>query len=113
MAKPHPLCAQLRELRLAAGLSLTEAQERYGFNAILVGSYERGDRVPPLPKIDALFRAYGYELVAAPMGSAAVRRSADMVEELRAIAHQLETTARDVPTMSETVASDSRLRLPR
>lgn len=109
---PHPLCAQLRELRKAAGYSLTDVQERHGFNAILVGSYERGDRIPPLPKIAALFKVYGYDLVAVPTGSNAVRRPVDMVAELRAIAQQLEVV-NDVPTVPKPVAQGNRMRVPR
>lgn len=91
-AVPHPLCAQLRELRQALGLSLIDVQKRYGLNAVLVGSYERGDRVPPLTKLDAVLGFYGYRLVAEPIGPESVRRSSDMIAELRGIANQLEKT---------------------
>jgi len=88
--KPHTLCTLLRQLRLAAGLSLTQFQERYGIPAVVVGAYERGDRVPPLAKLDSIFRCYGYELIAVPVDTNAVQRIPDMVTTLRVIANQLE-----------------------
>ncbi len=86
----HPLCAMLRQLRRAAGLSLHEFQDRHGIPAVVLGSYERGDRHPPLAKLDQIFAAYGYRLLAVPAEESAVRRPLDMAAELRAIADQLE-----------------------
>jgi transcriptional regulator with XRE-family HTH domain len=90
-AKPHPLCVLLRQLRQAAGLSLTQFQDRFDIPAVVVGAYERGDRVPPLLKLDAIFHCFGYRLVAHPIDDKAVQRVPDMIEGLRAIADQLET----------------------
>lgn len=90
VAEPHPLCAMIRNLRRAAGLSLTTFENQTGIPAVVVGAYERGDRIPPLPKLEAILRAFGYRITAVPEGSAAVRLSGDMVSDLRAIADQLE-----------------------
>jgi transcriptional regulator with XRE-family HTH domain len=86
----HPVCAQMRALRVAAGLSLNEAADRIGISAIALGSYERGDRNPPLQRLEQIFRAYGYTVVAAPHELNAVRLPGDMASELRAIADQLD-----------------------
>lgn len=88
---PHPLCAFLRELRHASRMSLAQVEDRYGISAVVLGSYERGDRLPPVAKLDAILRAvYGYELRAVPMGTDYTRSSTDMAADLRAIADQLE-----------------------
>jgi transcriptional regulator with XRE-family HTH domain len=86
----HPICAMLRQLRVAAGLSLTEFESRYEIPAVVVGAYERGDRTPPLHKLDTILGAYGYRLQAVPTGAAAVRLPEDIIGALRAIADQLE-----------------------
>lgn len=90
---PHPLCGLLRELRQARRLSLTAFHNRTGIPAVVLGAYERGDRLPPLPKLDAILSFYGYELRAVPVGADAVQRTDDMVTQLRSIANQLESTA--------------------
>ncbi len=87
--KAHPLCQQIRNLRRAAGLTLTTFEERSGIPAVVCGAYERGDRQPPLHKLDAIFDFFGYRLVAVPKDAEAVRVSEDMVADLRAIADQL------------------------
>lgn len=108
----HPVCVKLRELRKAANLSLTELQDRHGINAVLVGSYERGDRVPPLPKLDKLLAAYGYQLSVEPIeGAAQVKLPGDIVAELRAIADQVERT-HDVPAVHEPAAPVSGMSTP-
>lgn len=109
---PHRLCAYLRELRKTAGLSLSDMQERHGVNAIRVGSYERGDRVPPLPQIDSLFHIFGYELGAVPLNSHALRRTVDAVSDLRAIADQWEALHLDVSSMPDSGTQPPRLHLP-
>lgn len=86
----HHVCTTMRELRKAVGLSLADIQERYGINAVVLGSYERGDRNPPLHKAEAILRQYGYTLAAVPLSANAVRLTKDMTAELRAIADQLE-----------------------
>lgn len=86
----HPVCKTLRELRKAAGLSLKDIETELGVNGIVLGSYERGDRNPPLSKIEMILNLYGYTLVAVPQVPSAVRRPKDMATELRIIADQLE-----------------------
>jgi transcriptional regulator with XRE-family HTH domain len=89
-AGPHPLCVLVRQLRRASGMSLTRFEERTGIPAVVVGAYERGDRVPPLSKLDVIFGAFGYRLTALPVDSQSTRLSHDVVADLRAIADQLE-----------------------
>jgi len=86
----HPLCALLRQLRIASRLSLAQFEARFGIPAVVVGAYERGDRIPPLPKLEAILACFGYKLVAVPANAEAVRPPLDMVADLRAIANQLE-----------------------
>jgi len=85
----HPLCVKMRNLRRAAGISLQAFEAKTGIPGVVVGSYERGDRIPPLSKLEAIFAAFGYQLVAVPIGTAAVREAPDMVADLHAIADQL------------------------
>lgn len=81
----------LRDLRRAAGFSLAQVEARFCIPAVVLGAYERGDRLPPLSKLDWILRtAYGYQLQAVPVGAEHVRLPADMVADLRAIADQLE-----------------------
>jgi transcriptional regulator with XRE-family HTH domain len=87
----HPICKQMRDLRKAAGLSLTQAQHVVGVPDIVLGSYERGDRQPPLAKAVAILNGYGYTLAAIPKDFDAVRLPTDMATELRRIADQIET----------------------
>lgn len=88
--EPHRICVLLRQLRAAAGLSLAQIEERHGLPAVVVGAYERGDRIPPLHKLDKLLACYGYRLEAIPVDERATRLPEDMVSSLRAIADQLE-----------------------
>jgi transcriptional regulator with XRE-family HTH domain len=89
-SKIHPVCKQMRDLRLASRLSLAQAEQVSGISAVVLGSYERGDRHPPLQKLDVILNGYGYRLVAVPVDFDAVRLPADMANELRAIADQIE-----------------------
>ena len=91
--RPHPLCAMIRQLRNAQRLSLAQFEERFGYAAVVVGAYERGDRIPPLPKLDAILGCFGYRLTAEPIGEHAIRTPGDIVAELRHIADQLERSA--------------------
>lgn len=95
MAKEaHPVCKQLRDLRKAARLSLPEAEKQFGVPGLVLGSYERGDRNPPLNKLETIFNGYGYTLVAIPKDFDAVRLSGTMARELRIIADQIEAMER-------------------
>lgn len=66
---PHPTVVKLRELRTAAGLSLQGMQEEHFIPAVVIGSYERGDRKPSVNRLDEILHIFGYELVAVPIGS--------------------------------------------
>jgi transcriptional regulator with XRE-family HTH domain len=87
----HPLCVLIRDLRKSAGWSLERAADYIGIPAVVLGSYERGDRMPPLPKLDDILYAFGYELHATPTHRAVVRLPTDMAAELRMIAEMLES----------------------
>lgn len=87
--KQHPVYKQLRELRESQNLSLQEAAEITGVTAIATGSYERGDRQPPVEKVEQILNGYGWTLVAVPKDFNAARLPADMASELRAIADQI------------------------
>jgi transcriptional regulator with XRE-family HTH domain len=63
---PHKLLERFRTIRTTSGDTLDAASRRTGMVATVIGSYERGDRTPGLPKAAALFTAYGYELVPVP-----------------------------------------------
>lgn len=86
----HPICKQLRDFRKASRLSLLDAEKRFGVPAVVLGSYERGDRNPPLRKLEEIFNLYGYTVVAVPREFEAIRLTGDIVKELRSIASQLE-----------------------
>jgi transcriptional regulator with XRE-family HTH domain len=96
--KTHPVCALMRELRQASGLSLLQAEVRLGISAIVLGSYERGDRIPPITKVEQVLAGYGYTLSAVPVDEHAVRLPDDMASELRLIADQLEKN-NDLPRL--------------
>lgn len=98
----HPVYKQMRDLRKAAHLSLTEAQQHTNVPAIVLGSYERGDRQATINKIESILNGYGYTLVAIPKDFQAIRLPSDIAKELRAIADQLDEEKRtnDVPGLS-------------
>lgn len=62
----HPLCAELRRLRNAAGLSLERFAQRYGVPAVRMGSWERGDRMPTLSAFDKVAGVFGRRLALVP-----------------------------------------------
>jgi transcriptional regulator with XRE-family HTH domain len=88
--EPHPVCRQLRSLRKACGWSLPQAEQHIGVPGMVLGTYERGDRNPPLMKLEEILNSYGYTLAAIPKDFDAVRLTGSMVAELRNIANQLE-----------------------
>jgi ribosome-binding protein aMBF1 (putative translation factor) len=83
-----PLRIKLRELRQARGWSLDRAAAVAGMPAVVIGSYERGDRTPTAGRLRQLLAAYGYELAIIPAGTAV---HAAVVDELRAIADRIES----------------------
>lgn len=92
-ADSHEIFAQLRELRQATGLSLAQLEARTGHRAIVVGSWERGDRHPTVEALDELLRVYGRRLAIVPIdepGAPKVWTDDEMVSALRGIAARLE-----------------------
>ena len=94
----HPVCRTLRDLRHAAGLSLVSAERRFGISGIVLGSYERGDRNPPLTKIEQILNVYGYTLAAIPKDDLAIRLPRDVAAELRLIADHFDRIAGAEPS---------------
>lgn len=89
--EPHPLCVLLRRLRQASGVSLQRMEQLHGLKAVVLGAYERGDREPPIRKLDEALRLYGYQLAAIPIDADdPVQLSGDYVADLRRIADHLE-----------------------
>lgn len=88
--QPHPLCRLLRELRRASGMSLDVIGRKNNISPVVLGAYERGDRTPPLNKLEYALSIYGYTLQAVPIGTQHTRLTGDVVADLRAIADQIE-----------------------
>ncbi len=90
----HPVCETMKKLRQATGLSLAQAEDRFKVPAVVLGSYERGDRMPPLIKAEHILNHYGYTLIAVPRDEKSVRLPTDMAAELRLIADSIERNAK-------------------
>lgn len=91
----HPVVALLRDLRQAARLSLQQVERKFDIPAVVLGSWERGDRRPTVDGIQRVLDVYGWELVAQPRdrtrdGGPTVRTPAQNAAILRAIADQLD-----------------------
>jgi transcriptional regulator with XRE-family HTH domain len=65
----HPACRRLRTERTAAGLSLQQLADISGIAAVVIGSYERGDRNARLRDTDRLLAPFGLEVVVRPIGA--------------------------------------------
>lgn len=102
----HPVAKQLRDLRRARGESLEQAGRRLGISSVAIGSYERGERNPPLLRLEEILNFYGYTLVAIPKDFDAIRLTGSMVRELRMIATQLENQDRQRNGQPELIHSD-------
>lgn len=100
--QPHPLCRLVRDLRTAARLSLHQFEIKFGIPAVVVAAYERGDRIPPLPKIDEILTCLGYRLIAVPVDYRSIRLPGDIAAELHAIADQIAAGA-DTPDQLQPV----------
>ena len=87
---------KLRALRKSAGWSLEKAAEITHRPAVVIGSWERGDRQPTVPALDQLLAFYGYRIAVVPIASVIdgqrVRTSEEIASTLRAIAEQIEAT---------------------
>ena len=62
--KPHvdPIAAQMRTIRQRLGWSLERASEKTGVAAVVIGSWERGERHPAIDKMRPILTAYGYRI---------------------------------------------------
>ncbi len=87
--RPHPICLLIRRLREARGESLAAFEARTGISAVVVGAYERGDRTPPVSKLDGVLRALGYELYARPRDLDVALPTADLAKLLIQAGHRL------------------------
>lgn len=58
-----PIAAQMREARLRRGWSLPAAGVKTGLGHMTIGSYERGDRKPPLQKLRQWVEGFGLRLL--------------------------------------------------
>lgn len=96
MKPMHPLCEQIRTLRRLCGLTLAEAEQLTGVTSLAMGSYERGERQPPLNKIDAILDGYGYKLIAVPHDTEPprVHLPGDLSAQLRLIAEHVDKFGR-------------------
>lgn len=88
----HPLLQQMRILRERAGVSARTLGERINVSPVTVGSYERGDRMPPLDVACAVFAEIGYELRAVPIGTPEGGLWV-VVDQLEAVVAQLRAAA--------------------
>jgi len=101
---PHPLCQLVRDLRSAARMSLSQFEDKYGIPAVVVAAYERGDRIPPLTKIDQILSCLGYRLIAVPVDHQSVRLPGDIAAELHAIADMIAASAHTPDQLEPIVA---------
>lgn len=80
MTRPvDPLCERLREIRQRAGLSLQQVQEKSAgrWKAVVVGSWERGDRTPTVRGARELLDFYGFRLEVLGPDDVVARHGAD------------------------------------
>lgn len=68
MPKPDPIAEQMRAVRVDRGLSLPGAEALTGVKAVVIGSWERGDRQPSLAKLRQWVEAFGLELAVVDPG---------------------------------------------
>lgn len=83
----------LRELRRSSGLSLAQFQEKTGVPAVVMGSYERGDRKASLDRAEDLLAFFGKKIVvvdAEGTDSAHIRTREELAGMLREAASLLE-----------------------
>lgn len=66
MTDPADLGDQLRRIREAAGLTLQRAADRADISAACIGSWERGDRTPPVDRLTQYLALYGLTLTIGP-----------------------------------------------
>ena len=81
----------MRAAREARGWSQAKAGARIGVHPIVLGSYERADRNPPVDRVVDVLSAYGLTLVVADAVAVDAARRA-RIEALRAELAQLEAS---------------------
>lgn len=64
MSAPDPIAVQLRAARQHRGLSLEAFEHKFGIKAVVVGSWERGDRQPAISRLREWCEALDHQLVA-------------------------------------------------
>ncbi len=92
-AVPHPICVKIRQLRKASGLTLADVERRHGVKAIVLASWERGDRHPSIEAVDAVLGFFGLHLAVMPINAVDgyhMRTPAEVGAALRGIANQLD-----------------------
>lgn len=86
--EPHPIAAHIRTMRVEQRLSLTALACLCGVPAVVIGSYERGDRQPSLHQLERIYRALGADLAVVPAGFDVVG-AVDELEQLRGFRDQV------------------------
>lgn len=106
---PHRVCAFLRQVRRRNGMSLSRLEAEHGLSAVVIGAYERGDRNPPLHKLERALNIFGYRLDVVPMDDNAARLpTEDVVATLRLLADFLaERGEKDVDLLALSGAAAS------
>ena len=57
-----PIAVRMRAIRQSLGLTLDQAAAKTGIDAVVLGSWERGDRHPAVERIAYVLTVYGYHL---------------------------------------------------
>lgn len=106
---PHRVCAFLRQVRRRNNMSLSRLEAEHGLSAVVIGAYERGDRNPPLWKLEAALNIFGYRLDVVPLDDNAARLpTEDVVATLRLLADFLaERGEKDVDLLALSGAATS------
>jgi transcriptional regulator with XRE-family HTH domain len=87
--------AQLRNLRKTAGKSLREIERLTGIKAMVLSSYERGDRAPTIYKVSEILSYYGKALAIVDSEDQykalinVPKTAEDIANHLEEIAHQI------------------------
>jgi transcriptional regulator with XRE-family HTH domain len=69
MPEPHPICRQLRALRLAQGMSMPDFALKTGVAVATIGSHERGTRAFTPDTLAEHAAALGHEMVLRPINA--------------------------------------------
>lgn len=107
--KRDPIVVQMRAAREAAALTLAALAQRVGIPAVVIGSWERGDRQPSLSRLRRWLASLGYDLHAAPTGAAvggqtAVQHAVQYLPDGRVVKCGSAEEARDLAARTPIVA---------